>query len=240
MDRQQAFAAIDRINSNCAHCIFPELCMWTGIPAHDLELLDRQPYTHLVVRQGETLYRAGDRFSVIYAIRSGFFQNTVDLKEGRHQIVGFRMPGDVMGLEGISASTYMSNAIALEDAEVCAFPLTRIEELSRDMRDLAHRLHQVMSREIARDQRVMTLLGSEDAEVRVAAFLADLSHRFAARGHTALEFDLPMSREQIASYLGLTIETVSRRLTKLQADGLIAVKQRRIRILDLARLEAPH
>ena len=239
MDRLQALAAIERINASCSHCIFPELCMWTGIPAGDLELLDRQPYTHLVVRRGETLYRAGDRFSVIYAIRSGYFHNSIDLKDGRQQIVGFRLPGDIMGLEGISTSTYMSNAIALEDAEVCAFPLARIEEMSRDMHELAHRLHQVMSREIARDQRVMTLLGSEDAEVRVAAFLADLSHRFAARGQAALEFDLPMARDQIASFLGLTIETVSRRLTKLQAEGLIAVKQRHVRILNLAALEQP-
>jgi CRP/FNR family transcriptional regulator len=199
--------------------------------------LDHLVYTRLKVKRGEDLYRAGDPFSAIYAIRSGFFKNDLILKDGRSQIMGFHMPGEIIGMDGISGGVYTCNAVALMDAEVCAIPLSRLEELSHETEcNFAHRLRQLMSEEIVRDQHVMVLLGGKTAEARLAAFLVNISRRLAARGYKSSDFKLPMTREEIGSFLGLKLETVSRMFSRLQGDNLIDVQQRHIRILDAASL----
>lgn len=222
--------------TSCINCVLPELCLRAGLSPEDVERLDQLVYTRRKVNRGEDLYRAGDPFSAIYAIRSGFFKNELIVKDGRSQIMGFHMPGEVIGMDGISAGAYTCNAVALEDAEVCAIPLSRIEENCHEMREFAHRLHQIMSKEIVRDQRVMALLGCRDAEARLAAFLVNISDRLAARGHASSDFELPMTREEIGSFLGLTLETVSRMFSRLQGEKLIEVDLRRIRIRDVASL----
>lgn len=227
----------DQQASSCSNCILPELCLRAGLSPEDVQRLDQLVYARRKVRRGEDLYRAGDPFSAIYAIRSGFFKSERVLKDGRHQIMGFHMPGEMLGLDGIGTGAYACNTVALEAAEVCAIPLSRVEELSHQVHDLMHRLHQIMSEHIVRDQRVMVLLGGKGAEARLASFLVDISHRFAARGYTPADFDLPMTREEIGSFLGLTLETVSRMFSRLQAEHLITVQQRHIRILDPSGLE---
>ena len=230
-------AFTDQSTTSCSNCVLPELCLRAGLAPEDVERLDRLVSTRRKVRRGEDLYRAGDPFSSIYAIRSGFFKNDLVLKDGRSQIMGFHMAGEILGMEGISAGTHTCNAVALEDAEVCAIPLARIEEIPSEMHDLAHRLHQIMSDEIVRDQRVMALLGGKSAEARLASFLVDVSRRFAARGYASSDLELPMTREDIGSFLGLKLETISRMFSKLQDAKLIEVHQRHIRILDVAGLE---
>jgi len=224
--------------ASCSNCILPELCLRAGMSPEEIEHLDRLVYVRRSVKRGEDLYRAGDPFSAIYAIRSGFFKNDLGLKDGRTQIMGFHMPGELLGMDGIGAGSYTCNAVALDDAEVCAIPLTRVEDAPEEAAsgDLSHRLHQIMSQEIVRDQHVMVLLGSESAETRLAAFLVDISRRFAARGYSASDFELPMTREEIGSFLGLKLETVSRMFSKLHQSGLIAVQQRRVCIRDAAAL----
>ena len=225
-----------QVGTSCANCMLPELCLRAGLAPEQIKRLDQLVYVRRGLARGEYLYRAGDAFSTLYAIRSGFFKNEFVLKDGRNQIMGFHMPGEVVGTDGIATGGYTCNAVALAEAEVCAIPLARLEEISHDGHDFSHRLHQIMSREIVRDQRVMLLLGGEGAEVRLAAFLVDISQRFAARGYSASDFDLPMTREDIGSFLGLKLETVSRMFSRLQREQLISVHQRHIRIRDAAGL----
>jgi CRP/FNR family transcriptional regulator, anaerobic regulatory protein len=212
------------------------LCLRAGLAPEEIQRLDQLVYVRRGLARGEYLYHAGDPFTTLYAIRSGFFKNDLVLKDGRNQIIGFHMPGEILGTDGIASGEYTCNAVSLADAEVCAIPLGRLDEISHEAHDFSHRLHQIMSQEIVRDQRVMLLLGGEGAEVRLAAFLVDISQRFAARGYSALDIELPMTREEIGSFLGLKLETVSRMFSKLQRENLIAVHQRHIRILDAAGL----
>jgi CRP/FNR family transcriptional regulator len=227
----------DQHTATCSSGLLPELCLRAGMSEFQVSRLDQLVYTRRRVKRGEDLYRVDDPFSAIYAIRSGFFKNDHVLKDGRNQIMGFHMPGEVMGMDGISTGFYPCNAVALEESEVCAIPLSRVEEMSHEFGDLAHRLHQLMSEEIVRDQHVMVMLAGAGAEERVAAFLVDISRRLAARGLAASDFDLPMTREEIGSFLGLKLETVSRMFSRLQAENMIDVQQRHVRIRDVGGLE---
>ncbi|MDQ5943171.1 MAG: family transcriptional regulator, anaerobic regulatory protein [Pseudomonadota bacterium] len=189
------------------------------------------------LKRGEHLYRAGEEFNSIYAIRSGFFKTDVLLEDGREQVTGFQMTGELLGLDGISTEQHSCNAVALEDSEVCTIPFSNLEGLSREIKTLQHHFHKVMSREIVRDHGVMMLLGTMRAEERLAAFLLNLSQRFTARGYSPAEFYLRMTREEIGSYLGLKLETVSRAFSRFQEEGLIAVQQKHIRILNITGLK---
>ena len=236
MAKPRASACVERHTASCTNCVLPELCLRAGLPPEDVARLEQLVYTRRKLNHGEDLYRTGDAFSAIYAIRSGFLKNELVLRDGRSQVMGFYMPGEVMGMDGINAGAYACTAVALEDTEVCAIPLSRIEETSHGLRDLAHRVHQIMSKEIVRDQRMVALLGGKDAKARLAAFLVDLSDRLAARGYESSDFELPMTREDIGSFLGLKLETVSRLFSKLRDRKLIEVQKRHIRILDIAGL----
>jgi CRP/FNR family transcriptional regulator len=231
------------IKTACSNCNLRELCLPLGLSEEEMHRLDDLVSTRKRIKRGEHLYRAGQEFDSIYAIRSGFFKTDVLLEDGRDQVTGFQMAGELLGLDGISAERHTCNAIALEDSEVCAIPFTRLESLSREVVTLQHHFHKVMSREIVRDHGVMMLLGTMRAEERLAAFLLNLSQRFTARGFSPAEFYLRMTREEIGSYLGLKLETVSRAFSRFQEEGLIAVQQKHIRILNtpgLKRLMTHH
>jgi CRP/FNR family transcriptional regulator len=223
---------IHQLKTVCSSCSLRELCLPMGLSREEIEQLDQLVYTRRRVKRGENLYRAGDGFNSLYAVRSGFFKSNVILEDGRDQVTGFHMPGEILGLDGIGTERHTCNALALEDGEVCVIPFSRLEEVSREVRNLQHQFHKVMSREIVRDQGVMMLLGTMRAEERLAAFLLNLSQRFVARGYSPSEFHLRMTREEIGSYLGLKLETVSRIFSKFQEQGLIAVQQKHIRILN--------
>ena len=166
-------------------------------------------------------------------MRSGFFKSSVVLEDGRDQVTGFHMAGEILGMDGIGTERHACDTTALEDSEVCVIPYTRLDEPA-----LQRQLHKVMSREIVRDHGVMMLLGTMRAEERLAAFLLNLSQRFVARGFSPSEFHLRMTREEIGSYLGLTLETVSRLFSRFQEDGLITVQQKHICILDIPGLKS--
>ncbi|TXI77438.1 MAG: fumarate/nitrate reduction transcriptional regulator Fnr [Dokdonella sp.] len=227
---------LEVVKTACSNCSLRELCLPIGIEAEELQKLDELVSTRRRVRQGEHLYRAGQPFESIYAIRSGFFKTDVLVDDGRDQVTGFQMTGELLGLDGISGEIHSCNAVALEDSEVCVIPFSHLEGLSREIRTLQRHFHKVMSREIVRDHGVMMLLGTMRAEERLAAFLLNLSQRFKARGYSPTEFNLRMSREEMGSYLGLKVETVSRALTRLQEDGAIAVHKRRVSILNTETL----
>ena len=226
------------IKTVCSTCNLRELCLPFGLSLEELERLDDLISTRRRIKRGDYLYRVGDGFDAIYAIRSGFFKTDVLLEDGREQVTGFQMGGELLGLDGISTEHHTCNAIALEDSEICAIPFARLESLSREIHTLQRHFHKVMSREIVRDHGVMMLLGTMRAEERLAAFLLNLSQRFTARGFSHTEFYLRMTREEIGSYLGLKLETVSRAFSQFQEEGHIAVQQKHVRILNVDGLKA--
>ena len=225
------------IKTACSNCNLRELCLPLGLDDGELERLDDLIANRRRIKRGEPLYRAGEAFEAIYAIRSGFFKTDVLTEDGRDQVTGFQMTGELLGLDGIGTEAHTCNAVALEDSEVCAIPFSQLETLSREIHTLQHHFHKVMSREIVRDHGVMMLLGTMRAEERLAAFLLNLSQRFTARGYSHAEFNLRMTREEIGSYLGLKLETISRTFSKFQEEGFIAVQQKHIRILNVAGLK---
>ena len=228
--------SIQQLKTVRSTCSLRELCLPMGLSQDEVAQLDNLVYTRRRLKRGESLYRAGDEFTSLNAVRTGFFKSTVVFEDGRDQVTGFHMPGEVMGLDGIGTDRHTVSTIALEDSEVCIIPYSRLEELSHQVRSLQNQFHKMMSREIVRDQGVMMLLGTMRAEERLAAFLLNLSQRFTARGYSPTEFNLRMTREEIGSYLGLKLETVSRAFSKFQDQGLVAVQQKHVRIEDPARL----
>jgi CRP/FNR family transcriptional regulator len=225
------------IKTACSNCNLQEICLPLGLSHAEVEKLDEMVSARRRLKRGEHLYRAGEAFSSIYAVRSGFFKTDVLLEDGREQVTGFQMAGELLGLDGISTETHSCNSVALEDSEVCTIPFSHLEGLSREIQTLQHHFHKVMSREIVRDHGVMMLLGTMRAEERLAAFLLNLSQRFTARGYSPAEFYLRMTREEIGSYLGLKLETVSRAFSRFQEEGLIAVQQKHVRILNTPGLK---
>jgi CRP/FNR family transcriptional regulator len=221
---------------SCSSCNLRELCLTGGLCAEDLERAETMVYARRKVRRGESIFAAGDEFKSIYAVRSGFFKTSVVDDEGREQVTGFFMGGELLGLDGIGSGSHNGTATALEDSEVCVMPYALVEEMARELPSLQRHLHSVLAREIVRDHGVMMLLGSMRAEERLAAFLSNLSKRFLKRGFSPSEFHLRMTREEIGSYLGLKLETVSRLFSQFQKEGLIEVEQKHVRILDATRL----
>jgi len=222
----------ENIKVACSNCNLRELCMPVGLAPGELQRLDDLVATRRKIKRRETLFRNGEPFTSLYAIRTGVFKTRVTSEDGRDQVTGFQMAGEIIGLDGIVNDQHTCDAVALEDSEVCVMPFERIEELSREVTALQRHVHQIMSREIVREHGVMLLLGSMRAEERLAAFLLNLVQRLHARGFSRSELVLRMTREEIGSYLGLKLETVSRTFSAFQDTGLLEVKQRQIRILD--------
>ena len=220
----------------CSNCNLRELCMPVGLSPDELKRIDEIVATRRQVKRRETLFRHGERFTSLYAIRTGVFKTRVTSEDGRDQVTGFQMAGEIIGLDGIVNDHHSCDAVALEDSEVCVMPFDRIEELSREVTALQRHVHQIMSREIVREHGVMLLLGSMRAEERLAAFLLNLVERLHARGFSQSELVLRMTREEIGSYLGLKLETVSRTLSRFAEDGTVEVDKRHIRITDAAAL----
>ena len=221
----------------CSNCNLRDLCMPIGLSAEELRRVDELVTRRPIIKRGTTLFRNGEKFTSLYAIRTGFFKTSVTTEDGRDQVTGFQMAGEIMGLDGIVNDHHTCDAIAIEDAEVCVLPFERIEEISREVKALQHHVHKIMSREIVREHGVMLLLGNMRAEERLAAFLLNLVQRLHARGFSQSDLVLRMTREEIGSYLGLTLETVSRTFSKFADDGLIAVNQRHIQIQNADALK---
>jgi CRP/FNR family transcriptional regulator len=220
----------------CTTCSLRELCMPFGLSADELAQIDTLVRARRRLRKGETLYEAGDPFTGLFAVWVGSTKSTVMAEDGREQVTGYQLPGDILGLDGVGTDRYRSRATALEDSEVCVMPFDRIELLAQRVPALEHNLRRFLSREISRDQSVMLLLGSMRAEERLAAFLLDLSQRYHQRGYSSTSYVLRMTREEIGSYLGLKLETVSRLFSRLQQEGVMRVQGREITLLDTGAL----
>lgn len=228
---------VAQMKTQCSTCHLRELCLPCGMGDIDLTRLDGLGFTRRRIKAGDTLYREGDKFQYIYAVRSGTLKSSLTLSDGREQVSGFHISGELVGLDGVAQARHASTTIALEDTEVCAISYTALSELAISTTGMQHIVSRLMSREILREHTLMMLLGSMNAEERLAAFLLNLSQRYAARGYSASEFHLRMSRAEIGSYLGMKLETVSRTFSAFQQQRLMEVDKRHIRILDLQELK---
>ncbi len=206
------------------------------LDAQDIEQLDALVGHRVTLRKGESLYRNHDPAKGLYAVRVGSLKRTVLAEDGREQVAGFHMLGDVVGLDGVGPGRYSCNAIALEDTELCVHPLERLAELAHAAPHFQRNLHLLLSHEISRDHHIMLLLGSMHAEERLAAFLLNLADRYRRRGYSSTEFVLRMTRDEIGSHLGLELETVSRLFSRFHVDGLIQIQGRDVKILNSAAL----
>jgi CRP/FNR family transcriptional regulator, anaerobic regulatory protein len=222
----------------CSNCSLRELCMPMGLTEAELEKIDDLIASRRKIKRKTALFRNGEKFHALYAIRTGVFKTCVTAEDGRDQVTGFQMAGEIVGLDGIVNDQHTCDAVALEDSEVCVLPFDRIGELSREVGALQHHLHRVMSREIVREHGVMLLLGTMRAEERLAAFLLNLVQRLQLRGFSRSELVLRMTRQEIGSYLGLKLETVSRTFSRFAEEGMIDVHQRHVRIIEVDRLRA--
>jgi CRP/FNR family transcriptional regulator len=208
-----------------------------GLDGETMRQVDGLVTARIRLRTGQTLFRAGDRFTSLYWIRSGSFKSVSLLQAGYEQVAGYHMQGEIIGADGIGNDSHGCEAVALEDSEVCSLPFERIEALSRQNSGFQRNLHRLLSREIARARSVAMLLGTMHADQRLGAFLLDLSQRYQARGYSSCEFVLRMTRAEIASYLGLTLETVSRSFSRFHHEGLLQVERRLVKLLDQPSLK---
>lgn len=223
----------------CGNCVLQLLCHpQPGLDAEQLADLAKVIPESRPVKKGQSLFRTGERFQSLFAVRTGFFKTTLANPDGRDQVTGFFMSGELLGLEGIDDGKYRSDAVALEDSEVCELPFANLEGIVAAVPTMATYFYKLMSREIVRDQNLMMLLGNMRAEERLAAFLLNLSQRLQLRGFSATDFILRMSREELGSYLGLKLETVSRTLSRFQQEGWLKVEHKHIRLLQPESLQA--
>ncbi len=221
---------------SCSTCCVRNVCLPCGIAEAHLGDVDELTRLKRRIAKGASLYRTGDAFESLYAVHSGSFKTLGVSRAGEEKVVGVHLPGEVMGLEAISDKRHGYDAVALEDSEVCVIPYQRLTQLAMRMPDLQHQLLRIVSGDISRDQGLLLLLGGMAAEQRIAAFLLSLSRRYKKLGYDSTRFSLRMTREEIGSYLGLTLETVSRLFSRFQREGLLAAHQREVELRDMAAL----
>lgn len=230
----QPLPSLGRLRKACSACTLAELCLPMGLERREMEELDTLVDQLGPLREGDHLYRVGDEFRALFAVRSGYLKTYLVDETGREQVLGFHLPGELIGLDAIYPSRHQCNAMALDTATVCRVSYGDITGLAQQLPGLQRQLFRLMSKDIG---KAHSLSGDYSAEERVAAFLVHLSDRLKARGYSATHYVLAMPRRDIANYLRLAPETVSRVFKRFQKDGLISVDRREIRLLDLPKLQ---
>ena len=238
MKQKEKVLKIDTIKVSCQSCSLGDLCLPHGLETEAISQLDaiinrKQPY-----QPGQHLFHAGDRSSSIFAVRSGALKTYHITEDGDEQVLGFALPGELVGLDGLAGDSFSSTTVALETSSVCELPFNQLEELCQTLPGLQKQMMRLLGKEIKSDQHLLMMLGQRSAEERLASFLLSLSTRYKVRGLSAREYNLPMSRQDIGNYLGLAIETVSRTFAHFQEEKLLTVNRRQIRITDHARLKS--
>ncbi|MDM7856940.1 fumarate/nitrate reduction transcriptional regulator Fnr [Thiopseudomonas acetoxidans] len=222
--------------AHCKDCSLAMLCLPLSMDLDDLNALDEIVKRSRPLKKGEFLFRQGDTFNSVYAVRSGSLKTFSITDCGEEQITGFHLPSEFVGLSGMDTDNYPVSAIALETTSICEIPFDRLDDLSASLPQLRRQLMRIMSREIRDDQQMMLLLSKKTADERIATFLVNLSARFRSRGYSPYQFRLAMSRNEMGNYLGLAVETVSRVFTRFQQSNLLSAEGKEIHILNLIEL----
>lgn len=230
--------SFENIKIACKNCSLATLCLPMGLAPKDVEKLDEIVKRNRPLHRGDHLFREGDSFHCLYIVKTGSVKTYAPSEDGGEQVLGFHLPGELIGLDAIEKEQHHCSAKVLETSAVCEIPFSMFTELSSSIPSLQHQMYRLLSREIGNDEEMLTLLGKKNAEERLAAFLISLSERFKRRGFSASDFYLSMSRHEIGNYLGLAVETISRLFTRFQDEGLMNVERKHIQLLDIDRLRS--
>lgn len=222
----------------CRNCSLGMLCLPVGLVPEDVERLDVIVKRSRPLHRGDHLFRNGDRFRSLFVVKTGSVKTFTPGEDGGEQVLGFHLPGEIIGLDAIEREQHSCSAKVLETSAICEIPFARLEDLSSSIPSLQHQMYRLLSKEIGQDTEMLLLLGKKNAEERLATFLLSLSNRFKKRGLSATDFYLSMSRHEIGNYLGLAVETVSRLFTRFQEEKLLRVERKHIQLQDLKRLES--
>ncbi len=221
-----------KIKTTCSTCGLFDLCLPAGLEKLDLDRLENAISRSNPVQKGEVIFHMGDPFNSLYAVRSGTAKLVRVHETGEEQILGFYISGELLGFDAIEEKQYKSTAVALETMSYCAFPFSRVEELSQLIPGLQHQIFRLMSKKLSIENDMLLSICNQKADERVATFLLGMSERFHKLGYSAREFKLSMSRQEIAVYLGLTIETVSRIISRFQKEKILTIHRKSIVIED--------
>lgn len=224
--------------NHCQNCNFSHLCLPVSLNKNELQSLDDIIERKRPLQKLNKLVSAGDKFHSLFAIRSGSFKSFICDDDGVEQITGFHFPGDIIGFDALNDKVHPSYTQALETAMVCELPYETLEKISNDYPNLRKQIMRIMSSEIKHDHDLIMLLNKRSAEEKLLHFISHLSQRFDERGYSAKQFNLSMTRNEIGNYLGLTVETISRLLTRFQKEGLIMVAGKLITIMDVDGVNA--
>jgi CRP/FNR family transcriptional regulator, anaerobic regulatory protein len=235
---QRKVISLETIRVACRNCSLSSLCLPMGLASEDVERLDEIVKRTRPLHRGDFLFRDGDRFRSLYVVKTGSVKTFAPSPEGGEQVLGFHLPGEIIGLDAIDKDAHACSAKVLETSAICEIPFARLEELTAIIPSLQHQMYRLLSKEIGHDTDMLLLLGKKNAEERLAAFLLSMSKRLHKRGLSATDFYLSMSRHEIGNYLGLAVETVSRLFTRFQEDGLMRVDRKHIQLKDVNALEA--
>ncbi len=233
----QSAVSLSSFKIACKNCALRELCLPLGIDGSDLDKLDKLLKKRRLVKKRDYLYRMGDPMQSLYAIRSGSLKTAGLMEDGRVQVVGFHLPGELVGFDAISNNRYNCDAISLEDTELCEIPYDKLEEAARHIPGLQHQLLRMMSRVLVQEEAQLMMLGKMNADERLAAYILSLSRRQKQLGRSGESFRLSMSRQDIADYLGLALETVSRLFSRFQEEGMVSVQGRDIQVTGRQQLQ---
>jgi CRP/FNR family transcriptional regulator, anaerobic regulatory protein len=235
---ERKIISFEHIKVACKNCSLAALCLPMGLTPEDVERLDGIVRRSRPLHRGDQLFRQGDRFRCLFVVKTGSVKTFTPSEDGGEQVLGFHLPGEIIGLDAIEREEHSCSAKVLETSAICEIPFPRLEELSATIPSLQHQMYRLLSKEIGQDTEMLLLLGKKNAEERLAAFLLSLSGRFRKRGLSATDFYLSMSRHEIGNYLGLAVETVSRLFTRFQEEGLLRVERKHVQLLSLDRFEA--
>jgi CRP/FNR family transcriptional regulator len=226
-----------QLRRGCTYCSVRQLCLPGGIGADELQQLDRIVQHRRQIARGERLFRLGDPLTAVFVAREGAFKSVSISEDGEEQVLGFHLPGELIGLDALGSGEHRCEGVALTAANVCEVPYDQLAKVAAQIPSLQQQLLRVIGQSVGRDHDHLGILVRRQANERIALFLHSLGERYRNIGHSDRQFQLPMSREDIARFLGLALETVSRTFTRLQDDGIIAVTGRRIEILQPAELQ---
>ncbi|MGD9583483.1 MAG: fumarate/nitrate reduction transcriptional regulator Fnr [Lysobacterales bacterium] len=228
---------IGRLRASCGACALSQLCLPAGIDGEELKRLDAVIQSRRPFERGNTLFHDGMPFRHLYVVRSGTFKTYSETESGDVQVLGFHLPGEIVGFDALATDIHRCTAEALEHATACEIPFDLIQDIAQQVPGLSRQLLRVASREVVKDHEHLAMMGRKQAQERLAIFLRSLSDRHRRLHHIHESIMLSMSRQDIASYLGLVVETVSRLFTRFEELGILTVERKQVHIRDFAKLD---
>lgn len=227
---------LGQLRRTCAACALHDLCLPASISANEMHALDAIVRARRPLDRGQQLFATGGRFQALFVVRSGSFKTTLPSDAGEEQVLGFHLPGEIIGFDAMADDVHRCNAEAMERSSVCEVPYAQLDEFAASVPSLRRQLMRIASREVVKDHEHLMVMGRKQAQERLAIFLRSLSERYSNLHRAPDLLELPMSRHELANYLGLVVETVSRMFTRFEEMGVLAVNRKQIRILDWAKL----